>query len=370
MEPGNEKHATGYDVLSENLRLNEDNLRNLGPEFEQLSDDIETKYFIFITKLQANPSFRQRHSFPAHIIEAARRKIVCLHVKVHGVPDGHKKFQLLCFPKPESCRKQETGRSSLLVTSFFKTMYNADEYINDPWSQRNITLMSHIKRYIDFHDHQEIFESEPVLRVLQLLGVYLDKWTVVNTIIINFCLFLYFEIPEQGYDGTGKWVDNVLHILSKAHVITATIKVLYYFSQEPCLLAIEAVRNWKPTLGLQRFRIDGLCKAWIFFSGLTGSTEGVYMLLYGIFSWLGSFIDPFLFAFHMLEFFFIVDISRLLLTVVIARLPQLSVTLLLGLVITYVYATLVSPFFALLTQMTCSLKTRGKQCFARRAGNW
>ena len=68
------------------------------------------------------------------------------------------------------------------------------------------------------------------------------------------------------------------------------------------------------------------------------AAEKVYMVLYLVFSWCGLLYDPVFFAFHMLEFFFVAQISRTLLAVVISRTRQLVMVFILLFVLTYIYA--------------------------------
>jgi len=64
----------------------------------------------------------------------------------------------------------------------------------------------------------------------------------------------------------------------------------------------------------------------------------VYILAAGVMSFVGFYLSPFCYSFHLLEFFFVGQVGRDLLATVTNRASQLIVCLCLGLIVTYVFA--------------------------------
>ena len=105
---------------------------------------------------------------------------------------------------------------------------------------------------------------------------------------------------------------------------------------------VEAMQAYR------KFKDKGASKILYAAVGMIGGTWGnvngaaaaekVYMVLYLVFSWCGLLWSPGFFAFHMFEFFFVAQISRTLLAVVISRARQLGMVFILLFVLTYIYA--------------------------------
>jgi hypothetical protein len=266
----------------------------------------------------ANGAARNRKNAVKKIEKSIRQ----VQIKVTG-QEGKQKYQMLYFNVPDSCITQQ---NSQLVTLFCRAMYDPDEYLESPWRQRHICILRGMLNYIDVHDHQKVFDDVFVLRLFQFVGGLSDL------VIVHSCYVCYLLTTTTNSATTEYEPDTLMVFNAHVHVVLSMIKFMFYFSQMPLVLAKRAYRDhdgayiWIRCFHavVATFSVDGV--------------ESIFMLLYLGASWAGLLVDVYFFAFHLLGFFFLTEIAKLLLAVVIGRLSQLIQTVFLGFVLTYIFA--------------------------------
>lgn len=378
-------HDNGFVVLLKNLtshHLADANWK--GDKFSEersLCEDLLIRYFVIVSKLKSYDrtarfvveKFLLASPAPRAAMRSAQTNVVQVQIKVHGRPahysaphaefDPRQLFQLLYFAVPTASRGMT--RCSL-ATSFFQTLFDRDVYLDMTWRERQEVILRGMFYFMDVHDHQMVFNNSKALRTLQWLGTYIAVVQLFLTVCIN-ALLLYgsSESSQSGAEwvevDTKTWIDIfpidfrsfIFDLFSKVHVVCSVITLTNYMSQMPLINAKRVYRDaLVPEGGANRCGRMGssfwkLARA---SSVCFGSIETVYRILALIASLMGAMWDSFFFSFHTLEFFFVTEISRLLLSVVVTRFSQLMVTIFLCLILTYVYAALgwklVAPNFA------------------------
>ena len=348
----NTSEPSNLQLLSYNLQLHGEFSRTLteesSVETSLLNHDINCQYFVLMERLQTHdstvrPTFTAADADPSQFKEEYKKvgkTIRQVTIKVAGQPP-HQTYQELYFQLPPSCLLQE--KRPLLDKFFVSYFFDVDEYLDQPWSQRHISMMGQMGKYKEVHDHQMYMDNNPIIHVFQLLGRLTDLWTLVQTIGMNLLLMYGYSHPLEEASHL-EWVETALRVGAQTHVITSSIKTVYFFSQMPFVFTRIAYREKKgDKTGCGCVRLLTVMPV------LFGGVENVYMILYLILSWLGLVWNYFFFAFHLLEFFFVTDIARLLLDVVVSRTRQLLVTMFLGFILTYLFAAigwkLVVPHF-------------------------
>jgi hypothetical protein len=356
--------STGLDCLMDNLVAHEKFTHSQQFEdAEEANANLSKQYFILIGKLQnfdgtVHLHFRNSQNEEAVAAWSRMSKIIRtiqVAVQPHGESQLYHtepaiRYQMLYFDVPSSCAKQE---HSPLLSSFFHGMYDADVYLDHPWSQRHRQILSSMHHYIAVHDYQAKFDANLLLKGFQRVGGKLYLLTILQTLVI--CVVLLVPKNSALHDVAVPWgesaggdggdggdaddtdggdADAFLSVNASAHVISSTLKFVYYFSQMPLILAQRAYRE----------RLDsgehlGM-RAMYTVKTLFGGTESIFMICCVVCSWLGNFVDPFFFFFHLLEFFFIAKIARVLLDVVISRFRQLLVTLAMGFLLIVIFSAI------------------------------
>jgi hypothetical protein len=270
--------------------------------------------------------------------------------------------ELVYFPVPKTCVKQLNDG---FVVNWRQSFYHSLD--RDNANARVTDLVNKIDKYHAVHMHQKWISDMRIccglrpLHLLQKAGLICDKWTVYNTIAINILLIIGFTDPEETKSKL-EWVNMQLYIQGFLHMYTSTVKVIVHFIQYPLLEVVqeqmmmkdyctnrdELVHFSRPGYWKRAARVGSTgnlhCCArilsWrkLIFNDEFGKT--VYMILCILCSALGALVDPFFFAFHLLELFFVIQLLQVALDAVGRNAKQLFYAVVMTLILTYCYAVL------------------------------
>lgn len=273
----------------------------------------------------------------------------------------HNETELVYFPIPMECVSQLKDGFVLNWRKKFKQEWNRDNA-----NARVTDLVGKIDKYHAVHKHQKWISNTRVsccrpLYYVQKAGLICDQWTVYNTLLINCLLVVGFTDPDE-IKSELQWVNVQLYIQGLLHLLTSTVKVIVHFMQHP-LLAVKQEqslmedflrdpdspahfsrpRYWKTAARAGRSGHLHCCARTLSWSKLCFNDDfgkTVYMILCILCSALGALVDPFFFAFHLLELFFTVQLLQVALDAVGRNAKQLVLAVGMGLILTYCYAVL------------------------------
>ena len=143
------------------------------------------------------------------------------------------------------------------------------------------------------------------------------------------------DLGPRGDEGWDPWLADVLSVLGPMHVTVCTIKTIYYFSDESWvnitrLLASKVAENnrkWKQDrqnnvqilieVVFSNPKFGEKCGSGVVVSLLTMLKltativgEDWFMIIYFLCSYAGALVNEYFFAYHVLEFFVIVQVGR------------------------------------------------------------
>jgi hypothetical protein len=270
--------------------------------------------------------------------------------------------ELVYFPVPKTCVQQLNDG---FVVDWRQSFYhNLDR---DNANARVTDLVNKIDKYHAVHMHQKWISDLRIccglrpLHLLQKAGLICDKWTLYNTIAINILLIIGFTDPEETQSKL-EWVNMQLYIQGLLHMYTSTVKVVVHFMQYPLLEVVqeqmmmedycthrdELVHFSRPGYWKRAAQLGSAGKlhccarilSWrkLIFNDEFGKT--VYMILCIVCSALGALVDPFFFAFHLLELFFVIQLLQVALDAVGRNAKQLFYAVAMSFILTYCYAVL------------------------------
>ena len=154
------------------------------------------------------------------------------------------------------------------------------------------------------------------------------------------------------------WVNVQLRLQSVIHVITSFIHCFVYFISHPYLEVVkdqEEMKRYRDVANgsadffdrsvwwrsvAQRGGALATLVSWRKFVTNRYLSKTVYLILCMGCSVLGATYDPFFFAFHLLELFFVVQLLQVALDAVSRNGSQLMYAVLMGLILTYIFAVL------------------------------
>ena len=282
--------------------------------------------------------------------------------KIEIVRDG--KSELVYFPVPKECVSQLHDG---FVVDWGKGFY--ETLCRDNPHARVTDLVNKINKYHAVHKHQKWISNTRLdcccnarpLYWMQKAGLFCDRWTVYNTLIINCLLIIGFTNPDETKSNLD-WVNVQLYIQGFLHMWTSAVKVMVYFMQYPYLEVVKEQGDmqhysqdhedslhysrpqyWKKAAGWSKEGRLHCCArmiSWRKFIFNEGFAKTVYMILCMLCSALGALVDPFFFAFHLLELFFVVQLLQVALEAVGRNGRQLFFAVAMGLILTYCYAVL------------------------------
>lgn len=332
-------------------------------------DQVDMAKFNFKSKKEGD---KKTEHFSPHRVLSEVRGIV---KKIEIVRDNVS--ELVYFPVPKECVNQlSDGFVVGWRDEFYKNLCrdNAPARVND--------LVGKIYEYHAVHNHQKWISntsigccgcfSFPPLYYMQKAGLWCDRWTVYNTLTLNCLLIIGFVDPDE-VKSKLEWVNFQLYVQGLIHLWTSSVKVMVYFMQYPYLEVVkeqdemrhfaqeeklaqdkgqlEATANsqhfsrpeyWKRAARAGKGKLHCCARliSWNRFIFNEDFMKTCYMILCIVASALGALVDPFFFAFHLLELFFVVQLLQIALHAVARNGKQLAFAVAMGLILTYCYAVL------------------------------